>query len=79
MGQEWVKKVVFQKSSSTIWGDKQVEWALFEPTASHFGHSKSQNALKMRCFGTKKWVKNGSKTCFSKEALGLFGVHKQVE
>ena len=30
------------------------------------GDGKSQNALNMGCFGTKKWVKNGSKTHFPK-------------
>ena len=42
------------------------------------GHGKSQNALKMGRFGTQKWVKNGSKTCFSKSDLGPSGVHEQV-
>ena len=36
---------------------------------------KSQNALKMGCFGTK----NGSKTHFSKSHPRPFGVHKRVK
>ena len=36
---------------------------------------KSQNALKMGCFGTK----NGSKPRFSKHDLRPFGVSKQVK
>ena len=36
---------------------------------------KSQNALKMGCFGTK----NGSKMGFSKNDSRPFGVHKQVK
>ena len=40
---------------------------------------KSQNALKMGCFATKIWVKNGSKKCFSKNDHSPFGVPKQVQ
>ena len=40
---------------------------------------KSQNALKMGCFRTKKWAKNGSKMCFSKNDPRPFGVPKQVK
>ena len=58
---------------------KQVVLAHFEPVATGFlAHGKSQNALKMGHFGTKKWVKNGSKTRFSKSDPGPFGMLKQV-
>ena len=40
---------------------------------------KAQNALKMGCFGINKWVKNGSKMCFSKNDPRPFGVPKQVK
>ena len=40
---------------------------------------KPQNALKMGGFGTKKWVKNRSKTHFSKTHPRPFGVHKRVK
>ena len=38
---------------------KQVFLDHFELVVAHFGPPKSQNALKMGCFGTK----NGSKMC----------------
>ena len=40
---------------------------------------KSLNALEMGCFGTKKWVKNGSKTHFSKPHPRPFGVHQRTK
>ena len=39
---------------------------------------KSQNPLEVGHFWDQKWVKNGSKTCFSKSDLGPFEVLKQV-
>ena len=57
---------------------KQVFLDCFELVVAHFGPRKSQNALKMRYFGTKKLVKNGSKTHFSKTHPTPFGVHKRV-
>ena len=40
---------------------------------------KSPNDLKMGCFWSKKWLKDGSKMCFAKDTFGLLGVHKLVE
>ena len=58
---------------------KQVKWAHFEPIASNFGPSKVIKCLENGLFCNHKWVKNGSKMCFSKDTFGLFGVYKQVE
>ena len=58
---------------------KKVYLDHFELVVAHFGPPKTQNALKMGCFGTKKWVKNGSKRHFSKPHPRRFGVHKRVK
>ena len=50
--------------------------ACFEPLLAFL---KSQNALHMGRFGTNKWVKNGSKICFSKNDPRPFGVRTQVQ
>ena len=55
---------------------KQVFLAHFEPIQMGFAHGKSQYPLKRDRFGTKlgqKWVKNGSKTRFSKVTLNHWG------
>ena len=70
----------FSKNDPTPFGvPKQVKRALFEPMASHFGHSRVTKCLEKGLFWDEKSVKNGSKMCFSKDTFGLFGVHKQVE
>ena len=72
-------KMTFPKNDPEPGGmPKQVVLACFEPVVARFGPPKVPNALKMGRFGTKKWVKNGSKTRFSKSDPGPFGVHKQV-
>ena len=74
------KKMCFSKNDPRPFGvHKKVEWALFEPIATHFGHSKVTKCLENGLFWDQKWVKNGSKMCFSKDIFGRFGVHKQVE
>ena len=40
---------------------------------------KSQKCLENRLFWDQKWVKNGSKTHFSKPHPRPFGVHKLVK
>ena len=57
---------------------KQVFLAHFEPLVTRFGREKILKCLEKRPFWDLKWVKNGSKTHFSKSLLGLFGVHKQM-
>ena len=59
----------------------QVKLALFEPIASHFGHSKvtkshkksQKKALKMGCFETKNQSKMDQKCAFPKILLDYLG------
>ena len=57
---------------------KQVFLAHFEPVVTRFGPWKIPICLENGLFGDQQWVKNGSKTRFSKTDLGPLGVHKQV-
>ena len=57
----------------------QVFLSRFELLVACFGPPNSQNSLKMGCFCDEKWVKNGSKMCFSKNDPRPFGVPKQVK
>ena len=50
-----------------------------EPVVAFFGALKIPKSLENGLFWDQKWVKNGSKMCFSKNDLGAFGVPKQVE
>ena len=79
---KWVKngsEMWFSKNDPRPFGvPKQVKWALFEPIASHFAPSKVANCLENGLFWDQKWVKNGSKMCFSNNDPRPFGVHKQV-
>ena len=52
---------------------KQVFLDHFELVVAHFGPPKIPKCLE------KKWVKNGSKTRFSKPHPRPFGVHKRVK
>ena len=86
MGQQGppgAKKMTFFKNDPRPHGmAKQVVLARFELIVARVALLKSQNALKMGCFGTKNGSKMGQKwikMCFPKETFGLFGVHKQVE
>ena len=57
---------------------KQVVLAHFEPVGTGFGSWKLPKCLENGTFWDQKWVKNGSKTCFSKSDPGPFGMLKQV-
>ena len=50
---------------------KQVILARFEPVVACFGPPEIPKCLENGLFGTKKWVKNGSKMCFSKKKMIL--------
>ena len=70
------KKDFFQSCSWTGW-DAQTK-ANFQPVVTRFGPWKIPKCLENGPFWDQKWVKNGSKTCFSKSACGPFGMLKQV-
>ena len=52
--------------------------AISEPVVARFGPWKIPKCLENGPFWDQKWVKNGSKTCFSKNDPGTFGMLKQV-
>ena len=58
---------------------KQVFLARFELVVARFGPPKIPKCLENGLFWDKKWVKNGSKMCFSKNDPRPFGVPKQVK
>ena len=58
---------------------KQVFLDRFAPVVAHFGPPKIPKCLENGLFWDQKWVKNGSKTHFSKPHPRPFGVHKQVK
>ena len=80
--QKWVKngsKRCFSKSDPGPCGMlKQVFLAHFEPAVPHFGPAKIPKCLEKGPFWDQKWVKNGSKTHFSKSDPRPFGMLKQV-
>ena len=57
---------------------KQVFLAHFEIVVTRFGPWKIPKCLANGPFSDKKWVQNGSKTCFSKSDPAPFGMLKQV-
>ena len=57
---------------------KQVVLAHFEPVATSLGSWKIPKCLENGPFRDQKWVKNGSKTRFSKSDPRPFGRLKQV-
>ena len=57
---------------------KQVVLARFEPLVAHFGTPKIPTCLENGPFCDGKRVQSGSKTRFSKNDPGPFGMHKQV-
>ena len=57
---------------------KQVVLAHFEPMVTHFGPWKIPKCLEKGPFWDQKWVKNGSKTRFSKSDPGPFGMLQQM-
>ena len=58
---------------------KQVFLDRFELVVAHCGPLKIPKCLENGIFFYQKWVKNGSKTHFSKNHPGPFGVHKRVK
>ena len=83
MGQQGplgAKKMTFFKNDPRPHGmSKQVFLARFELVVAYFGPPKIPKCLENRLFWDKKWVKNGSKVCFSKNDPSPFGVPKQVK
>ena len=72
-------KMIFSKAIPRPLGMlKQVFLGLFEPVVAHFGPWKIPKCLENGLFQHQKWVKNGSKTHFSKSDLGPLGMLKQV-
>ena len=76
--QNWVNngsKTCFSKSYPGPFGMlKQVVLAHFEPVVRRFGPWRIPKCLENGPFWDQKWVKNGSKTCFSKSYPGPFGM-----
>ena len=74
------KKMTFLKNDprpcATL---KQVFLDRFELVVAHFGPPKIPKCLENGLFWDQKWVKNGSKTHFSKPHRRPFGVHKRVK
>ena len=58
---------------------KQAFLPHFELVVARFGPPRIPKCLENGLFCDEKWVKNGSKMCFSNDIFGLLGVHKQVE
>ena len=71
------KKMTFPKNDprpcATLKQDR------FELVVAHFGPPKTPKCLENGLFWDRKWVKNGSKTHFSKNYPRPFGVHKRVK
>ena len=57
---------------------KQVFSAHWKPVVTRFGAWKIPKCLESGLFSDQKWVKNGSKTSFSKTDVGPFGMLKQL-
>ena len=80
MGSSRGKKMTFLKNDprpcATL---KQVFLDRFELVVAHFGSPKIPKCLENGLFWDQKWVKNGSKTHFSKPHPRPFGVHKRVK
>ena len=84
-GQQWVhrgawgKNMIFSKVVPRPLGTpKQVFLAHFEPVVARFRAPKIPKCLQNGPFWDQKWVKNGSKTHFSKSGPGPFGKLEQV-
>ena len=58
---------------------KQMFLDHFELVVAHFGPPQIPKCLENGLFWDQKWVKNGSKTHFSKPHPRPFGVHKRVK
>ena len=73
------KKIIFSKVVPRRLGMlKQVFLAHFEPVVTRFGPWKIPKCLENGALWAQNWVKNGSKTRFSKSDRGLFGMPGQV-
>ena len=81
-GLMWVRngsKTCCSKSDPGPFGMlKQGFLTRFEPVVARFGPWRMPKCFEKGKFWEQKWVKHGSKTCFSKSDRGTFGVHKQV-
>ena len=58
---------------------KQVFLDRFELVVAHLGPPKIPKCLENGLFWDQKWLKNGSKTHFSKPHPRPFGVHQRVK
>ena len=73
------KKIIFSKVVPRLLGMlKQAFLAHFEPVVARFGPWKFPKCLEDGPFQDQQWVKNGSKTCFSKSDPWPSGMLKQV-
>ena len=73
------KKMMFSKVVRRPLGMlKKVFLCRFEPVVARFGPWKIPKCLENGPFWDQQWVRNGSKTCFSKSDPGPFGMLKQV-
>ena len=73
------KKMIFSKVVPRPFGMlKQVFLGRFEPVVARFGPWKIPKCLENGPFWDQQWVKNGSKTRFSKNDPGPFMMLKQV-
>ena len=73
------KKIIFSKVVPRPLGMlKQVFLGRFEPVVACFEPWKIPECLENGPFWDQQWVKNGSKTRFSKNDLGAFGMLKPV-
>ena len=79
---KWVKngsKTCFSKSDrGPVGGLKQGFLACFEPEIARFGPSRIPKCLENGPFWDQKWVKNGSKTRFTKSDRRPSGMLRQV-
>ena len=80
--QKWIKNGSKMHSSKSDLGPfgvlKQVFLACFEPEITRFGPWKRPTCLETRPLWDQKWVKNGSKTLFSKSDPRPLGMLKQL-
>ena len=73
------KKMIFSKIvPRPLRMRKRVFLGRFEPVVACCGPWKIPKCLENGPFWDQQWVKNGSKTRFSKNDLGPFGMLKQV-
>ena len=73
------KKGFFKSDPGSFGMLKQVFLAHFQPVGTGFGPRKIPICLQKGPLWEQKWVKNGSKTRFSKSDPGPFGVYKSFE